>query len=87
MTSGTVNAEGGVFLHGKLAVVTGATRGIGAAIAMRLRSTSARVIAAVCDPAGRASEEIVAFIGGLAGPEYTCISGQNLPIDGGYTKT
>ena len=56
MTSGTVNAEGGVFLHGKLAVVTGATRGIGAAIAMRLRNMGARVIATGRDPAGQAPE-------------------------------
>ena len=56
MTSGTVNAEGGVFLHGKLAVVTGATRGIGAAIAMRLRNMGARVLATGRDPAGRAPE-------------------------------
>ena len=32
-------------------------------------------------------EEIAAFVGWLAGPENTYISGQNLPIDGGYTRT
>jgi 3-oxoacyl-[acyl-carrier protein] reductase len=40
MTSGTVNDA----LAGRLAIVTGATRGIGAAIARRLRSMGARVI-------------------------------------------
>src|SRR5262245_54068969 len=32
-------------------------------------------------------EEIAAFVAWLAGPENTFISGQNLPIDGGYTRT
>ena len=31
--------------------------------------------------------EIAAFVAWLAGPENTFISGQNLPIDGGYTRT
>lgn len=31
--------------------------------------------------------EIAAFVAWLAGPENTYISGQNLPIDGGYTRT
>ena len=32
-------------------------------------------------------EEIAAFVAWLAGPDNTYISGQNLPIDGGYTRT
>ena len=31
--------------------------------------------------------EIAAFVAWLAGPENTFISGQNIPIDGGYTRT
>ena len=32
-------------------------------------------------------EEVAAFVAWLAGPDNTYISGQNLPIDGGYTRT
>lgn len=32
-------------------------------------------------------EEIAAFVAWLAGPENTYISGQNMAIDGGYTRT
>ena len=32
-------------------------------------------------------EEIAAFVAWLAGPENTYISGQNVAIDGGYTRT
>lgn len=56
MTSGGVNENGGALLHGRRAVVTGATRGIGAAIALRLRGMGARVIATGRDAAGRAPE-------------------------------
>lgn len=40
-------------------------------------------------PVGRLAQpdEIAAFVAWLAGPENTYISGQNLPIDGGYTRT
>jgi len=40
-------------------------------------------------PMGRlaAPEEIAAFVTWLAGPENTFISGQNIAIDGGYTRT
>lgn len=33
------------------------------------------------------ADEIAAFVAWLASPENTYISGQNLPIDGGYTRT
>ncbi|MEY3664927.1 MAG: 3-oxoacyl-[acyl-carrier-protein] reductase FabG [Pseudomonadota bacterium] len=33
------------------------------------------------------ASEIAAFVAWLASPENTYISGQNLPIDGGYTRT
>lgn len=52
MTSGTVNAS----LAGRLAVVTGATRGIGSAVALRLRAMGARVIATGRSAGGRAPE-------------------------------
>lgn len=40
-------------------------------------------------PMGRLAkpEEIAAFVAWLAGPENTYISGQNIAIDGGYTRT
>ncbi|HUA56017.1 MAG TPA: SDR family oxidoreductase [Candidatus Sulfotelmatobacter sp.] len=40
-------------------------------------------------PMGRLGtpEEIAAFVAWLAGPENTFISGQNIAIDGGYTRT
>lgn len=40
-------------------------------------------------PAGRLGQpaEIAAFIAWLAGPENTYISGQNIAIDGGFTRT
>lgn len=40
-------------------------------------------------PMGRLAqpEEIAAFVAWLASPENSYISGQNLPIDGGYTRT
>ncbi len=31
-------------------------------------------------------EEIAAFVGWLSGPENTYISGQNIAIDGGFTR-
>jgi 3-oxoacyl-[acyl-carrier protein] reductase len=52
MTSGTVNAA----LAGRLAVVTGSTRGIGAAIALRVRAIGARVIATGRASAGAAPQ-------------------------------
>jgi 3-oxoacyl-[acyl-carrier protein] reductase len=39
-------------------------------------------------PLGRLGKpaEIAAFVAWLAGPENTYISGQNIAIDGGYTR-
>ena len=39
-------------------------------------------------PAGRLGrpEEIAAFVAWLAGPENTFVSGQNIAIDGGFTR-
>ena len=46
-----------------------------------------RMVAQV--PAGRLGtpQEVAAFVAWLAGPENTFISGQNIAIDGGYTRT
>jgi 3-oxoacyl-[acyl-carrier protein] reductase len=33
-----------------------------------------------------AAEEIAAFVAWLVGPENTFISGQNIAIDGGFTR-
>lgn len=52
MTSGTVNAP----LAGRFAVVTGATRGIGRAIAARLRAGGTRVLGTGRSPAGDVPE-------------------------------
>ena len=30
---------------------------------------------------------VAAFVAWLAGPENSCISGQNIAIDGGYSRT
>jgi len=64
-------------LAGKVAVVTGGSRGIGAAIAKRLAADGASVAITYAKDAGAA---LVAFV---AGPESSYITGANLTVDGG----
>ena len=72
-------------LEGKVAIVTGSSRGIGQAIAERLAQDGATVVVDYSHSADKA-EEVVSTIeaaGGKASAIQAEITGRNIPVDGG----
>jgi len=72
-------------LTGKVAVITGATRGIGRAIAFQLGRAGASVVVS-----SRKAEAVDATVAALAaemcGPLFAKTTGAQIPIDGGNER-
>jgi hypothetical protein len=93
-SAGLIRPGRGSMLQDKVAVVTGAARGIGRAIAVEMAANSAHVV--VVDIAGKVltglgrvcePREIAAVIAFLASEDASFMTGANVAVDGGVSAS
>jgi Enoyl-(Acyl carrier protein) reductase len=93
-SAGPIRPGRGSMLQDKVAVVTGAARGIGRAIAVEMAANSAHVV--VVDIAGKVltglgrvcePREIAAVIAFLASEDASFMTGANVAVDGGVSAS
>ena len=74
-------------INGRVALVTGATRGIGAGIANTLARAGAKVVCTGCNVSlGQKVSDIASAVNYLASDGARWITGTNLMVDGGLTS-